>query len=110
MGLRVRVPALVVTGVALADKLMGDILGALRAIVADTRRDVVIRGVPLPDAVEVTVPHGLGYGYEHVSVSPPVGGSTTGRIQIVGPINGAQHVMLLATGWGATVTVDLRIT
>jgi len=113
VSLRIKVPApgqVSGGGGAPLERLVRAILDALREVVALVRRDVLIRGVSLPNATTVTVPHGLGYGYEHVSVSPPTGGSTTGRIQIVAPDDAAKHVRLVATGWGATVTVDLRVT
>lgn len=108
--LRVRVPTPGQLGSNLVEQLMRQVIDALREIVLQVRRDVVIRGVVLPDATTVTVQHGLGYGYEHVSVSPPVGPSTSGRIEVIESPNAARTVLLRATGYGATVTVDLRVT
>jgi hypothetical protein len=61
----------------------------------------------LPDATAVTVRHGLGRRMKFFSVSPPIGATATGRIvRSVG--DDSNHVILTATGFGATVTVLLR--
>jgi len=110
MSLGVRVPPYERTGVTLVDLALRSLYDCVAAIVSTARKDVVIRAVSLPNATTVTVPHGLGYAYSHVSVSPPTGGSSTGRIQIITPTDASKHVKLQANGWGATIAVDLRVT
>lgn len=110
MPLRVPVPSPSQLGSTAVERIVRAVIDSLNLIVRDVRRDVVIREVSLPDATDVTVTHGLGYGYEHVSVSPVTGASSSGRIEIRTSPNAAKFVVLRATGFGATVTVDLRIT
>jgi hypothetical protein len=61
----------------------------------------------LPDATAVTVRHGLGRTMRFFAVSPPIGATATGRI-VRTPGDDSNHVILTATGFGATVTVLLR--
>lgn len=71
----------------------------------------VIRDVRLADGVSTPVPHGLGRRAS-VMISPPRGASSTGRIdelRTFGGPNPAQYVVLVASGWGATITVDLWV-
>jgi len=69
-----------------------------------------IRDVELADATETPVNHGLGVvGF--VQVSPPRGASSSGRIEEVrsSGFDRKKTVVLEATGYGATVTVDVRV-
>lgn len=108
--LRVHVPPARQLGSSTIELVLCQVIDTLRGIINQARRDIVIRGVALPDATDVPVSHGLGYGYEHVSVSPPSGPVTSGRVEILVSPNAAKTVVLRATGYGATVTVDLRVT
>jgi hypothetical protein len=73
-------------------------------------RGKIIRGVELPDAMSVTVPHGLGYRCS-VFVSPVRDDpSASGRIEDVTAEQSADRrevVILYAAGWGQTVHVDV---
>lgn len=67
-------------------------------------------GVELADATETPLNHGMGQRV-HLAISPPRGATSTGRIEEVR--NGAHDLsrtaILKATGWGATITVDVRV-
>lgn len=69
---------------------------------------VVVENVDLPEATRVMVAHGQGRPVS-VVVGPVRGGvTTTGRIVEDRNFSDRdQFVALTATGWGATVTVDL---
>jgi hypothetical protein len=67
----------------------------------------VVRNVALPNATQVSVPHGLGRVPMFVAPSPARGGSSNGAIAEV--LRNATVVVLEASGWGATVTVDLMV-
>jgi hypothetical protein len=112
MSLRIRLAPFARTGAHLVDLALRELHDAVAAVIADVRREVVIRGVELEDGVEKVVAHGLGYAYSHVSVSPVRGASTSGRVEEV-EATAAQRkdrLTLVANGFGATVTVDLRVT
>lgn len=72
----------------------------------------VIKDVTLASGTNTPVPHGMG---RRVSVlcSPPRGGSSTGRIQEVRTLGATydprHYVVMLATGWGASIDVDLVV-
>lgn len=70
-----------------------------------------ISDVALPDAVAVTVPHGLGRAPLWVGVSAVRGPVTSGRIEEVrgGANDRSRAVVLKASGFGATITVDLAV-
>lgn len=109
MSLRVQLAPLARTGVDLVDQMLRKLHGSLREVIAQTRREVVIRDVELASGVATRVPHSLGYAYSHVSVGPVRGASTSGRIADT-TTDRDHFVTLTATGYGATVTVDLRLT
>lgn len=65
----------------------------------------------LADGVKVLIPHGLGRR-AFVWCSPPRGASTTGRVEEVRDNGGpdpTKYVVLKATGWGATISVDVAV-
>lgn len=67
-------------------------------------------GIELADGKTVHIPHGLGRAPSMVLVSPPRGTAATGRIEEVRDgIDRDKYVALKATGWSATVTVDVEI-
>jgi hypothetical protein len=70
----------------------------------------IIRDVTLADSTWTPIAHGMGRPV-FVFVSPPRGAVTTGRIAESrdGTVDRAKFVQLAATGWGATVTVDLLV-
>jgi hypothetical protein len=69
----------------------------------------LIKDVTLADGVATPVPHRLG---QPVSAfcSPPRGAVSTGRIEELraGTHDRSKYVVLKATGWGATITVDVE--
>ncbi len=72
---------------------------------------VVIAEVTLADGVETPVAHRLGRKPLWVRESCPRGATATGRVVEVrtGSYDRAKVVVLQATGWGATITVDLLV-
>jgi hypothetical protein len=71
----------------------------------------VVYDVELADGVATPVPHGLGRTYLVAIPSAPRGASTTGRIVELrdGAADRTRYVTLTATGWGATITVDVAV-
>lgn len=71
----------------------------------------VLTGIELASSTTTPIAHGLGRRYTAVFVSPPRGPSSTGRIEEIrsDAHDPRQVVALRATGFGATVTVDLVI-
>ena len=71
----------------------------------------VIAGVVLADGIATPVAHGLGRPASWVQASCPRGPSSTGRIEEVrtGTGDRSKFVTLKATGWGATITVDVLV-
>lgn len=70
---------------------------------------VVINDVTLPDGIVVTVSHGLRREPRMSWLSAPRGPVTTGRIEEIRTGSRAKHLLFKATGFGATVTVDLAV-
>lgn len=70
----------------------------------------VIADVVLEDGVEHPIAHRLGRKPSFVTTSPPRGAIATGRIEEIrsGAHDRSQVVVLKATGWGGTVTVDVE--
>ena len=70
----------------------------------------IISGIVLADGVETPVAHKLGRAPAFVRESCPRGAVTTGRIEEVrGSNDRTQIVILKATGWGASITVDVEL-
>lgn len=72
---------------------------------------VVIKDVTLTDGTATPISHGLGRVPIWVCPSPPRGATSTGRIEEIrdGSARREQQVILKATGWGATITIDLAV-
>jgi hypothetical protein len=69
-----------------------------------------IAGVELPDGVTVQVAHGLGRAPVFVRESIPRGAVTAGLlVEVRTGVDRTKYVALVATGWGATITVDLEV-
>ena len=85
-----------------------DAISELQRLPASRAR--IIRDVALADGVSTPVPHGLGVA-AFATHTPPRGASSTGRIEEVrdGTQDRTKYVVLKATGWGATVTVDIEV-
>jgi hypothetical protein len=71
----------------------------------------VIQDVTLLDGVATPVQHGLGRLPAWVAPSAPRGAVSSGRIEEVrdGSTDRATSIQLKATGWGATITVDVQV-
>lgn len=69
----------------------------------------VIAAQALADSVITLVGHPLGRPPAFVACSPPRGPSSSGRIEEIrdGSFDRTKFIALKATGWGATVTVDV---
>ncbi len=67
--------------------------------------------VELVDSVPTPVVHGLGRTPKMAFVSPPRGAVSTGRIDEIrsSSNNRTQTLVLTATGYGATITVDVTV-
>lgn len=63
----------------------------------------------LANGVTTTISHKLGRVPAQILVSPPRGASSTGRIEEVREGDRTKSIKLLATGWGATVKVDVSV-
>lgn len=65
----------------------------------------------LVDSVETTIPNPLNRKPTQVIVSPPRGAVTTGRIEEVrdGKYDRTRILVLKATGWGASIFVDVAV-
>lgn len=70
----------------------------------------VIRDVTLADGVATPIPHRLGRRVSATN-TPPRGALSTGRIEEVrdGSHDPKQYVVLKATGWGASITIDVWV-
>lgn len=71
----------------------------------------VVGSQSLPDSTLTLVPHPLGRAPSFVTCSPPRGASSTGRLEEIrdGSYDRKKFVGLKATGWGATITVDVLV-
>ncbi len=71
----------------------------------------VVSGVVLADGVATPVAHGLGRPATWVRESCPRNPISTGRVEEIrtGSHDRSKFVVLKATGWGATITVDIVI-
>lgn len=81
----------------------------LRELDRQSRKQTLLRDVELEDAKETPVAHGLGRRVS-VFLSPPRGATTSGRVEEVrsATLDPRRFVVLKATGWGATITVDVK--
>lgn len=72
---------------------------------------MVVASVSLASGIATTVPHRLGRAPTFVRESCPRGASSTGRVEEVrdGTVDRTKAVVLKATGWGATITVDVLV-
>lgn len=100
--------------VKLADELAERVRANFASAIAEIQRlrivgARVIENVELADATETLIPHTLGRRCA-VFFSPVRGASTTGRIdELREGVDRTKYLKLKATGYGATVTVDLVV-
>lgn len=66
-------------------------------------------GIALEDGVTKKLKHGLGRRYREVYLTPPKGPASTGRIEELTADDPTKEVWLQANGYGATVTVNVRV-
>lgn len=94
------------------EEIRRNIYDAIRELqLSPGARATIIKDVTLEDGKETTVPHGLG---RRVTVWPTAirGASTVGMIQEIRDLTGVRredYVVLKASGYGATITVDLEV-
>ena len=73
----------------------------------------VIADVELADGIETPVAHKLGRSPTFVRESCPRGALSTGRIDEVRDpakqVDRSKFVVLKATGWGATIVIDVQV-
>jgi hypothetical protein len=71
----------------------------------------IIANVQLADGVDTPIPHGLGRAATWVKTSCPRGAVAAGYIVDVRTTSHdrAKFVVLKATGWGATIEVDVEV-
>jgi hypothetical protein len=71
----------------------------------------VLANITLQDGIATPVPHGLSRAAAWVRESCVRGASSTGRVEEVrdGTYDRTKYVTLKATGYGATVTVDVVV-
>jgi len=71
----------------------------------------VIADVQLLDGVPTPVAHTLGRAPTFVRESAPRGAASSGRIDEIrdGTVDRSVYVLLKATGWGATIIVDVQV-
>lgn len=70
---------------------------------------VVLPNIALAAGVATSIPHGLGRAPLWVKASDPRGATATGRIDEIrdGTSDRTKAIVLKATGYGATITVDV---
>jgi hypothetical protein len=74
------------------------------------RAAVVIENVSLPNATDVTIAHKLGRAPRFIAVSVVRGAAAAGYInEIRGSTDRSKLIVLRATGFGATITADVRV-
>lgn len=73
----------------------------------------VVADVELADGIETPVAHGLGRAPTYVRESCPRGALANGWIVEVrdpsSPVDRSKYVVLKASGYGATITVDVQV-
>jgi hypothetical protein len=102
----------------LAVKLADELLERVRRNFADAISEIqrlritgarVLEGIELDDGVETLVSHTLGRRAV-VFVSPVRGAASAGRIdELRDGVDASKFIKLMASGYGATVTVDLLV-
>lgn len=96
--------------ITVKDNLVQMALEEIRRALIELARDkrfVDVLKVSLPNNTQVKINHGLGREIRHYSMTAPIGASTVGMIQEISRTT--TQLTLEATGYGATVTVDLRV-
>lgn len=92
------------------NRVLDEVRASIAAAVDDRILSrLLIEAVPLVDATARRIKHGLGRKVT-VRTSPPRGATSSGRI--VESVDGADsrnYVVLTATGYGATITVDVEV-
>jgi hypothetical protein len=90
----------------LLEKVRRDMFEAIREL--QRMQPVVVKNVSLPDGEEIHVPHNLGRIPEFVGESCIRGALNAGRVETsTNNVDRTKYVKVTATGYGATITVDL---
>lgn len=90
------------------ERIRRNLVDAVRELQRQSFPRVIKADLTLADGIPTAIPHGLGRRAS-VWTSPPRGAVSTGRIEEVrdGSHDAAKYVVLKATGWGASITVDV---
>lgn len=71
---------------------------------------VLVEGVSLQSGVATSIPHTLGRAPRMITVSPVRGAAASGRIEETrNGVDRSKAIILTATGFGATITVDVEV-
>ena len=85
----------------------------MRRAVIENSRDPYLNGrdidVELANATLVAVRHGMGRRFTNYTLSAPMGAVSSGRIVESAPDADRLTIYLTATGYGATITVRMRV-
>ena len=94
---------------AAAEKVRRDHAEAIREL--QRMLPVRVKNVVLEDSKPTYVPHSLGQVPGTVTISVPRGAiATAGRIgETTDNVDRTKTLVLTATGWGATITVDVLV-
>jgi hypothetical protein len=99
--------------IPVADEQIERAIDEVRRSVVELTSDPFLSGVDvdvtLPDGLLVEVRHGLGRRFVGYSLSAPMGAATAGLIAESAPARDRAAVRLTATGFGATVTLRMRV-
>lgn len=105
-----------ITSVSLPDKTVDrfarEVTEAVRELQAVPAVSVrIVRDVVLADGQETAVPHGLGRPAQWVRESCPRGAVSVGMVEEIrsGSHDRSKVAVLKASGWGATITVDVLV-
>lgn len=94
------------------ERIRRDVFAALRELQKiPAAQERILASVTLVDGVPTPIPHGLGRPAVWVKESCVRGAVSNGRIDEIrdGKNDRAKYVTLKATGYGATITVDVRV-
>ena len=108
------VPRLASPDAERASRSLVDSVRELQALPAASAK--IVAGVALADGVDTTIAHGLGRAPVWIRESTPRSATptalgATGRVQEIrdGKYDRRKIIVLRASGWGATILVDLEV-
>jgi hypothetical protein len=108
------VPVITLLAVRLSDALLEQVRRNFAEAIAELQQRPdprVLANITLQDGIATPVPHKLGRAAAWVAPSAVRGASTSGRVEEVrdGTYDRTKFVTLKATGYGATITVDVVV-